>query len=287
MSVSENIGIGLRYFYRRVARLALGLAADGQGACVIADGVVARGQAADVQLVAAGIDRALTLLRIGARDEALREWNWAMRRLYDRELIAAAELARRNNWYDRAIYAAERTKNLHDFSLRYLTPYRDVTRTYAAQMGLDEAWVYGLIRQESRFVNVARSGVGASGLMQLMPATASWVARKLGLKSYTPASVNEVGTNVQLGTYYLRHVLDQLGNQPILATAAYNAGPGRARNWQTSTRLEGAVYAENIPFTETRDYVKKVMSNAQYYAWTFGDPKKTFKERLGVIPERP
>ena len=244
---------------------------------------------ADVDAIAAqpNVQRALALFRIEARTEAVKEWNWSTRKLDDRQLIAAAELARREGWYDRAIYAADRTRFVHDFSLRYLAPYRDVTRVYAAQVNLDDAWVYGLIRQESRFVTQAKSGVGASGLMQLMPTTAAWVARKLGLRDYTPGSVNEIGTNVKLGTYYLRTVLDQLGSQPVLATAAYNAGPGRARAWQADAALEGAIYAETIPFTETRDYVKKVMANAQFYAMGFGSNKQTLKQRLGTIPAKP
>lgn len=249
--------------------------------------VVATDEDVDAIASQANVQRALALFRMDARAEAVKEWNWATRKLDDRQLIAAAELARREGWYDRAIYAADRTRFLHDFSLRYVAPYRDVTRFYAQQVNLDEAWVYGLIRQESRFVTQARSGVGAAGLMQLMPTTASWVARKLGLRDYSPASVNEIGTNVQLGTYYLRTVLDQLGSQPVLATAAYNAGPGRARAWQADATLEGAIYAETIPFTETRDYVKKVMANAQYYALGFGNSSMTFKQRLGTIPARP
>ena len=92
---------------------------------------------------------------------------------------------------------------------------------------------------------------------------------------------------MQLGTYYLRHVLDDLGNQPVLATAAYNAGPGRARSWQASTPMEGAIYAETIPISETRDYVKKVMTNAYYYAVNFGQEQRSLKVRMGQIPARP
>lgn len=233
-----------------------------------------------------GLQRALALSRIKWRTEAVREWNWEMRSLNDRQLLAAAELAMSEHWYDRAIYSAERTRELHDFSLRYITPYRDVTEYYAQAMDLDAAWVFGLIRQESRFVTVARSGVGAQGLMQLMPGTALMMARKLGLKHLQPAAVNEVGTNVQLGTYYLKTVLGQLGNHPVLATAAYNAGPGRARAWQGDAALEGAVYAESIPFSETRDYVKKVMANALYYSQSLGGARLSLKQRLGVIPAR-
>ncbi|MBV8660193.1 MAG: lytic transglycosylase domain-containing protein [Burkholderiales bacterium] len=231
------------------------------------------------------VERALALFAMDWRLEAVREWNWGMRGLTDQQLLAAAEVARQAEWYDRAIYSAERTRDIHDFSLRYLAPYRDITAEYAKNLGLDEAWVYGLIRQESRFVTVAKSGVGAHGLMQLMPATARWVARKMGT-GYNPSAVNEVGTNIQLGTFYLKHVLDSLGNQPVLATAAYNAGPGRARAWRSDRPLEGAIYAETIPFTETRDYVKKVMANAIYYARAFGQGETSLTRRLGTIAPR-
>lgn len=232
------------------------------------------------------IQRALALYKMDWRSEATREWNWGMRGLEDQQLLATAELAARNNWYDRAIYAAERTVNVHDFSLRYVAPYRDVVSEYAKQVGLDDAWVFGLMRQESRFVQVARSGVGASGLMQLMPATARWVAAKLGIKHFQQGMVNEIGTNVQLGTYYLKTVQNSLGGLPVLATAAYNAGPGRARAWQANVPLEGAIYAETIPFDETRDYVKKVMANAVHYAKVFNHEALPLKTRLGTIPAR-
>lgn len=231
------------------------------------------------------VERALALNAMNWRLEAVREWNWGMRGLTDRQLLAAAEVARQNNWYDRAIYSAERTRDIHDFSLRFLAPYRDITAVYAKEMNLDDAWMYGLIRQESRFVTAAKSGVGAQGLMQLMPATARWVAKKIGI-NYSPSAVNEIGTNVQLGTYYLKHVLDSLGNQPVLATAAYNAGPGRAKAWRGDKALEGAIYAESIPFNETRDYVKKVMANAVYYAQAFGRGETSLKKRMSVVPAR-
>ncbi len=236
------------------------------------------------------IRRALELHEIAGRysrpelrTDAQREWRWAMRNRTDTMLLAAAEAARRAGFYDMAIYSAERTREEHDFSLRYLTPYRDITRRYAGELGIDEAWVYGLIRQESRFVNVARSGVGASGLMQLMPATAKWVAGKIGLGRYV---VNDVDTNIQLGTWYLRHVLDTLSGSPVLATAAYNAGPGRARGWQDSRPLEGPIYAETIPFDETRDYVQKVMANAAYYAGGLNRSPLALSGRMGVVPAR-
>jgi soluble lytic murein transglycosylase len=137
--------------------------------------------------------------------------------------------------------------------------------------------VYGLMRQESRFVMNAKSSVGAKGLMQLMPATAKWVAKKINLANFHPNRVTEMDTNVTLGTHYMKMVLDSLDNHPVLASAAYNAGPGRARRWRADQPLEGAIYAETIPFSETRDYVKKVMSNAVYYNALFEGRPQSLK----------
>lgn len=233
-----------------------------------------------------GIQRAMAFYRLGLRTEASSEWTWAIRAFSDRQLLAAAEWARRADWYDQAINTAEKTRELHDFELRYLAPYRELASAAAAENKLDEAWVYGLMRQESRFINVARSGVGASGLMQIMPDTARWIARRLGIKGFDTQEMRTPATNIKFGTYYLKHVQDSLDGSPVLATAAYNAGPGRAQRWRTAAPMEAAVYIETIPFTETRDYVRKVMSNAMYYASRFGQPSVLLKDRLGVIPPR-
>jgi len=233
-----------------------------------------------------GLRRALELYRLNLRTEATQEWIWAIRRFDDRQLLAAAEVARRHEIYDRAIGTADRTVGLHDFGLRYLAPYRDTLKTHTSQLALDEAWVYGLIRQESRFIPDAKSSAGASGLMQLMPGTARWVAQKLGLKNWRWSQVTELDTNIGFGTYYLRHVLDALDGQPVLASAAYNAGPSRARAWRPEAAMEGAVFAETIPFNETRLYVKNVMANATYYAHSFGQQIQSLKQRLGVIGGR-
>ena len=120
--------------------------------------------------------------------------------------------------------------------------------------------------------------------MQLMPATAKWVANKIGLQGYHHGKVNNHDVNVLLGTSYMRIILEDLSGMPILATAAYNAGPRRAKRWRALNHLEGAIYAETIPFSETRDYVKKVLNNAVYYSMIFNQPKiMTLKQRLGVV----
>jgi soluble lytic murein transglycosylase len=126
----------------------------------------------------------------------------------------ASTIALRADIYDRAIAAADRTRNEHDYSLRYLAPFGDQVRPAARNQALDDAWVYGLMRQESRFVSNARSGAGASGLMQLMPATAKWVAGKIGLKDYHQGQVNDTETNLLLGTSYMRLVLEEPRQSP-------------------------------------------------------------------------
>lgn len=233
-----------------------------------------------------GLHRALLLRSLGDAGNAVAEWNWALRGMNDRQILAAAELALREKWHDRAILTAEKTREEHDFDLRYIAPYRDLASAYASQNGLDEAWVYGLMRQESRFIEEAKSSAGARGLMQIMPATARWIARQLGLGQRAHRNVDKADTNIRFGTYYLKRIFASLSNSPVLATAGYNAGPTRARRWQADTPLEGAIYVESIPFSETRHYVKKVMANAMYYRLRFGGEARSMKDRLGVIPAR-
>jgi soluble lytic murein transglycosylase len=230
-----------------------------------------------------GLQRALELFRLDMRIEGVREWNWSLRGMNDRALLATAHLARRHAVWDRAISSADRTQDMHDFSSRYLAPYYDQVTAETTAQNVDTAWVYGLIRQESRFVTQANSAVGAKGLMQVMPATAQWVAKKIKLANFHPQHITDIETNVQLGVSYLKLVLESLDRLPVLASAAYNAGPNRARRWRGAQPLEGAIYAETIPFTETRDYVKKVMSNTMYYHLLFNSTPQSLKARLGIV----
>lgn len=237
----------------------------------------------EAMLAQPAMQRTLDLYRMGLREEAAKEWSLAVRKLDDKQLLVASAIASRHEMYDRSINAADRTVMLHDFNLRYPAPYRDSLQGRIQENNLEEAWVYGLMRQESRFVTEAKSTVGASGLMQVMPATARWIAQKLGMKDYRKTLISQLDTNLKLGTYYMKNVLSTLGNNPVLASAAYNAGPGRARQWLANKPLEGAIYIESIPFDETRDYVKKVMSNTVYYANLFGQSAPSLKQRLGII----
>lgn len=232
-----------------------------------------------------GFRRALKFFDLDLRFEGYREWNWELRGMNDRQLLAAAEFARRSEVLDRMVNTSDRTRTEFDFNQRFPTPYRDIMRATTQRQGMEMAWVYGLIRQESRFIMNARSHVGASGLMQLMPATARHVAKKIGMTDFAHSKVNEIETNILLGTSYLNMVLNDLEGSQTMATAAYNAGPGRPRTWRSTLAgpVEGAIFAESIPFSETRDYVKKVLSNATYYAAIFEGKPQSLKARLGSV----
>lgn len=217
------------------------------------------------------------------RRQAQAEWRFATRDFNEDNLLTAAQVAFDNQFYDMAINSADRTDHKLNYKLRYISPFKDLTVRYASQAGIDPAWVYGLIRQESRFVMGAQSSVGAQGLMQVMPATAREIAGKIGMSS---SELYTMDGNIRMGTWYMADAKRRLQNNEVMATAGYNAGPGRARNWQASSPLEGAIYAETIPFTETRDYVKKVMTNATYYASLFNEPQTSLKQRMGTVPGR-
>lgn len=228
-----------------------------------------------------GLARAQLLLQAGLRSEGLREWNYAMLGLGDRELLAAAQMACEREIWDRCISSSERTKAEIDVVQRFPMPLHDQLIAQAGEVRLDPAYVYGLIRQESRFVMNARSHVGASGLMQVMPATANWTAKKIGLAGFKPPMLAEQDTNLRIGSAYLKLVLDDMGGSQALAAAAYNAGPNRPRRWREGPVLEPAIWVENIPLHETRDYVKKVLSNAGNYAALISGKPSSLKARLG------
>lgn len=244
-------------------------------------------KAVELELMRANpaLQRSLMFYEAGLPLEGLHEWRWAMRGLDDRQLLAASQVAEEAGVLDRALNAAERTVAEHDFSRRFPLPFREHLEPAAEDQDLDVAWVYGLVRQESAFISEVRSSAGAIGLMQLMPTTAKWIAGKANLRNYHTSQLAKVETNLLLGTLYLKRVLDDLAD-PVMATAAYNAGPSRAKRWRAAGPLEGAIYAETIPFTETRDYVKRVMANAWLYSSRLGNPKPSLKAMLGTVPGR-
>jgi len=242
----------------------------------------------------AGLNRAAYAIAIGLRPEGVREWNYSTNLakpggMTDRELIAAAQFACDKQIWDRCINTSERTKALIDLEQRFPMPFKDAVVKRAQSINLDPAYVYGLIRQESRFIMDARSGVGASGLMQVMPATARETARRIGMTGFTADMITDRDTNIAIGTGYLKMVLDDVAGSMPMAAAAYNAGPGRPRTWRGqsgSPTVDAAIWAESIPFSETRDYVKKVLSNTTSYAAILTGQPQSLKARMGTVGPR-
>ncbi len=209
--------------------------------------------------------------------DARREWRVLSEKLDRVQLRAAAKLAGAWGWHDRAIITAAKSGHFDDLKLRFPLAYQSIVSRHAGAADLNMAWVYALMRQESAFAKDARSPVGARGLMQLMPATAKYVARKLRANYRKASQLFNPDTNVQFGTFYLREVLDQLGNNPILATAAYNAGPHRVKRWlpKNGQTMDADIWIELIPFKETRKYVKRILEYSVVY-----------ETRMGLVPSR-
>lgn len=214
-----------------------------------------------------GVRRALGLAKAGLRPEAVIEWNHLTSGLKDPELIALAQIAYKADVPDRAIAAAIRTRQLHALDLRYPNLFFNEVIQTSQQKGVASPWVIGLIRQESRFITDIKSPVGATGLMQIMPNTAKMLAKESGDRRFKLGQLSDPAANIRLGTRYMAQLRDQFGGSIVLATAAYNAGPSRSKLWRASLggAIEGAAFAESIPFTETRDYVKAVTANTAVY----------------------
>lgn len=233
-----------------------------------------------------GVRRAVKLARLDMRPESQREWLYVVRGRPDESLLLAAEYARREGLYDRAINTAERTSTRHDYGLRYLMPFREQFAAAAQENAVDVALLFGIARQESRFAADIVSSAGAVGLMQLMPPTAQWVAKQLNRADFRPSQIADAGVNTQFGAYYFKYWLEKLDRMQALAAAAYNAGPGRAQAWRAAIPLEGAIWVETIPFNETRDYVKKVLANAMIYSRSLDQNSVPLSMRLGTVQPR-
>lgn len=232
------------------------------------------------------VRRVVRLAQLDMRLESQREWFYVVRGLPDDALLLAANYARSEGLYDRAINTADRTTLRHDYGLRYLMPFREQFTAASREQGVDAALLFGIARQESRFASDIVSSAGAIGLMQLMPPTAHWVAKQLNRADYRPSQISDVTINTQFGAFYFKYWLERLDRLPALATAAYNAGPGRAQAWRAASPLEGAVWVETIPFNETRDYVKKVFANTMLYARLLNQPYVPLSARLGTVLPR-
>lgn len=234
-----------------------------------------------------GVIRARELYLAGKHLDARREWHHATQQLPENELKLAALLAHRWGWHDRAILTATQARYWSDLTLRYPLPHRESILATARQYELDPALIYGVIRQESAFMEDARSAVGALGLMQLMPATGKQTARTLNIRYLGNQALLQSDQNIRLGSAYLGKLLQRYNGSPVLAAAAYNAGPHRVSRWLPQDRTMPAdLWMENIPFHETRTYVRRVLANATIFEWRLQRPPTRLSRRMPVIQQR-
>jgi soluble lytic murein transglycosylase len=264
------------------------LAADRIGAeySMQHESVDASPEEVSAMLARPGIQMAQELYAIGQIVDARRQWSWTTRNMNNRELAVAAVIARQWGWHDRAILTVARSDQQDDLELRFPVLYRDVIEANAAKYGIDPSWVYGVVRQESAFVPDARSQAGALGLMQLMPSTGRHAGRKLNIPIRSNRALLNIENNLRLGVSYLKDVLGRNDGNEVLATASYNAGPNRVSSWMPEKHMDADIWVETIPFSETRDYVKNVMSYTTVYDYRLGShPERLSNRMMSISPD--
>jgi len=223
---------------------------------------------------AAGIRRALEFYARGQIVDARREWYHVSRLFSREEMVAQAKLAYDMQWYFPAIRTISQAQYWDDLDIRFPMAHQASLTREAKVRGLHSSWVFAITRQESAFMSDAKSGVGAMGLMQLMPATAKETARRFGIPLKNPNNAYLPEVNIQLGAAYLSQVHGQFKGNRVLASAAYNAGPGRVRQWlRGADHLSFDVWVETIPFDETRQYVQNVLSYSVIYGQKLNAPQ--------------
>ena len=230
--------------------------------------------------------RARELFFVDRRDDARREWFQGLRKLNQQQIRMAASIASRWKWYDNAIKTVAKTGHRKDYNLRFPMPFREQVLANAREQGLDLSIVYGLMRRESLFDPLARSRVGALGLMQLMPATARRVARTLGWGKTRTEDILKIDNNIRLGTSYFRSVLDRFDANVPLAAAAYNAGPKNVRRWLPEEQsLPADLWIETVPYKETRNYVQAVLAYATIFDKHLKRPVRISSRMAEVRPD--
>lgn len=229
------------------------------------------------------IQRAHELMRIGQLATARQEWGLALHSLDSTGQLAAGKLADSWGWHDRAAITLARAKHFSDLEIRFPLAYNQLFMQEAKNNALDPAWVFAVARQESIMMQDALSPAGARGLMQLMPATGKQLARELkrGIKSIN--QLLQPDFNIHLGSYYLRQLNEKFSGHTALATAAYNAGPNRVRQWQPAENMEADIWIDTIPYRETRQYVRRVLAYSIFYDQRLGKPGVRLQQRMPPV----
>lgn len=239
--------------------------------------------AADASLV-----RARELFHVGLESRGRSEWDDAVALLQAGEKAQAALLAHRWGWHSRAIATAASVGLYDDLELRYPLPYRESFEKYSKSADIADSWAYGVARSESLFMPDIRSIAGAIGLMQLMPATGRRTAAELEVPYSGLTTLTDPDSNIRLGTYYLGKMLQRFGDNAVLATAAYNAGPRRVEKWlPQEAAIDARIWIENIPFNETRGYVRRVLATEAIFHWRLTGETRRLSQRLAAVAPGP
>ncbi|EPG5002144.1 TPA: murein transglycosylase [Klebsiella oxytoca] len=231
----------------------------------------------------ANLDPALTSGPEMARVRELMYWNmdntarseWA-NLVTSKTKDQQAQLARyafNQNWWDLSVQATIAGKLWDQLEERFPLAYNDLFKRYISGKDIPQSYAMAIARQESAWNPKAGSPVGARGLMQIMPGTATHTVSMFSIPGYSgPSRLLDPEMNINIGTSYLQYVYQQFGNNRIFASAAYNAGPGRVRTWRGNSggRIDAVAFVESIPFSETRGYVKNVLSYDAYYRYFMG-----------------
>lgn len=234
----------------------------------------------------AAVQRAREFYSQGMLDEARKEWLVALRDMDLPNQRAAAHLAARWGWADRAAITMGKARNagLEDLEVRFPLPWRDDVERFAREEAIESGWMFGIMRRESVFMPDIGSSAGAQGLMQLMPGTAKDVARKLAMPAPRKADLHDPETNMRLGSAYLGDVLERFDGHQVLATAAYNAGPGRVKRWLPDEgSLPADIWVDTVPFTETREYCRAVLHYATVFDWRLHGEAKPMSARMPKV----
>lgn len=233
------------------------------------------------------VQRAREFYTQGLIDEARKEWLVALRDMDLPTQRAAAHLAARWGWMDRAAITMGKARNsgMEDLEVRFPLPWRDDVERFAREESIESGWMFGIMRRESVFMADIGSSAGAQGLMQLMPGTAKDVARKLAMPVPNKGDLHDPATNMRLGSAYLGDVLERFDGNQVLATAAYNAGPGRVNRWLPEVgSLPADIWVDTVPFTETREYCRAVLHYATVFDWRLNGESKPLSARMPNIP---
>ena len=262
------------------------LAADelGKDYAFVGDPLAADEAALSKVAMQPGLIRARELFLVGLDSRGRSEWDAAVRPLSEEEKLQAAILADRWGWHSRAIATVSGLGQYDDLAMRYPLPWQQQFESFSTAANISPTWAYGIARSESLFMRDVRSSAGAVGLMQLMPATGKEVAKDMSLPYAGLTTLTNPESNIRLGTSYLGQMAQRFGGNQVLATAAYNAGPHRVDRWLPEKGSEDArIWIENIPFNETRKYVKRVLTAQAIFHWRMTGQVRRLSDELGIV----